>query len=428
MKKIKKDEVHIQPILILSCIIIAILLFCRDVLNIGISKTIFTFIVLLTTTAINIPNTFYYMFFLFPLGIGLPANYFIIFFLIKFLVNSTLMQLDYKISFDKTFSLILLVIFALLQNIIFGYTGMYHTVLPLGYILIYYMTSYQGGLDIKKMLYFSIAAIFIIAFIMFFATINEYGLTSFIDGTYRFAESVSYTGSGAMSIGMDPNYLGFYCLSSLTSAYILIRKKIPFLNAVIIFIAVCFSCFVGLIALSRAYILSLFVFVFLAMLVADGSFKNCIKNIFIVLALTAIAFLVIKSLYPELIETITARFQGDDMATGNGRTTIIKNLWVEFTASPLSFIFGLGIFIVTVHCMPLQILYGFGVFGAILWCYFYSQSIRDMNNNITVKRYYAYIPLLVMLFMSASIPIAQSTVIMFLFVIAMYACRLANED
>ena len=428
LEELNFEEKRIQPLLIFSCLAIAILLFCRDALSISINKTFFTVIILFTTCFINIPNAIYYMFFLFPLGAGLPSNYFILFFLMKFLINSTLEQENYKISFKKTIAVVCLTIFVLVQNICFKYTGMYHTSLALGYILIYYMTSFQGKPDLRRMLYFSIVAIFIICFIMLFATLKEHSFTDLLDGTLRFAGSAQFGVRENMRLLMDPNYLSFYALSALTSLYILIKKKMPFITTVVFITLVAFSCFVALLALSRAYILSLFVFVLLAMLAGDSNFKGTFRNIFAVVFLVAIAYFAVKSFYPQLLDTIGERFQGDDMATGNGRTTVIAKFWSEFTKTVISFIFGLGIFEINVHCMPLQIIFGLGLMGTIFWIMFYIECINDLNLDVKNKKYYAYIPFLTLLFMSASIPIAQSTVIMFLFVIAMYASKLANQE
>ncbi len=428
LEELNFEETRIQPLLIFSCLAITVLLFCRDALSISINKTFFTAIILFTTCFINIPNTIYYMFFLFPLGAGLPSNYFILFFLIKFLINSTLEQEYYKISFKKTIAVVCLAIFVLVQNICFKYTGMYHTTLALGYILMYYTTSFQGKPDIRKLLYFSIVSIFVLEFIYLFATLNNYELSDLLDGTYRFGESAKFSTKESMRLAMDPNYLGFYALSSLTNLYILIKKKMPFITTVILVSLVAFSCFVALLALSRAYILALLVFVFLAILAGDSSFKNTFRNIFAVVFVAAIAYFAVKSFYPQLLDTIGERFQGDDMATGNGRTTIIAETWYEFTVSVVSFIFGLGIFKINVHCMPLQIIFGLGLMGTVFWIMFYCECINDLNSDVKNKKYYAYIPFLTLLFMSASIPIAQSTVIMFLFVIAMYAGKLANQE
>ena len=65
LEELNFEEKRIQPLLIFSCLAIAILLFCRDALSISINKTFFTVIILFTTCFINIQNIhikFYFIF------------------------------------------------------------------------------------------------------------------------------------------------------------------------------------------------------------------------------------------------------------------------------------------------------------------------------------------------------------------------------
>ena len=110
--------------------------------------------------------------------------------------------------------------------------------------------------------------------------------------------------------------------------------------------------------------------------------------------------------------------------------TIISKFLLRFVESVPNFIFGVGLYECNVHCMPLQYLFGGGILLSILVLLFaFSLSSCRISHRISFSR---WVPMLVTLAMSLTVPIASMLTFMFPIVIVglfmIHSCENLKEE
>lgn len=417
-----KRNIKESLVLLFGIVSVVFLLVCRDCFHISVSKWIFVLLTSIVLGLLKTENAISYMFFLFPLYVGLPGNYLTVLFLLKLL-------LSHKNIFVRKsgFVITALIIFVLLfQSIVWGNFGtIENAMLVIGIIFVFLLFSYRGEWEPSKSLIsysFGVAAL---GLIMLFATLRVYDFSVLMSPATRLGMgSVDFSSEGAMRIAVDPNYMGLFAISSISSSVPLLhREDIAKPMKLSLLLSVLAAGAVALIAMSRAFIL-----MFLIWLLLYLFSQKKIRGIFILLLIGCFLCVVFTDWTISLWNSIIDRFCENNLADGNGRIALIVkfgNLWFQNIGT---FLFGVGLFSCNVHCMPLQYLFGGGMvlFSLIVgyaWQLILSRnSISEMND---VKR---WIPLLATGGMSLTVPIATSLTFMFPLAVSILAFEIYKKN
>lgn len=151
------------------------------------------------------------------------------------------------------------------------------------------------------------------------------------------------------------------------------------------------------------------------------------SNAFMLVAIALFVAGVILYLYPNIFEAILERFGESDMSDGNGRLRLI-NYWIErWGKNVFSVLFGVGLFACNVHCMQLQYLFGTGLLGSSLILMFAISTIRRTRKKYSKATFEAYLPMLFIFIMAATVPVAGSLTFMFPTILAVFAVRLYDK-
>lgn len=343
---------HSYMLTIICAIVFFVLLLLRDTYAVGINKYLFIGIVCLCAVCMKTDQLIYLFCFLFPLYVGLPGNYLTLVLFARLLFETRRVKSS---SFIVT---VAVAAFVFLQNIFMGFTGMVPMMFIVGVIVVMLLFTHKQGLKPLPMVLMYSAGVASLGFIMLASTLQVYEMTDLLSTSFRLgSSSVDYVEEGIMNVSMDPNFYGSFAIASISLAFPLIfqagtRPVAKVCLALFVFtqLAVC------LIGLSRAFVVILMVWMLLYLLS-----RRSIKGTVIAVIAIACIIILFVNFMPDVIETVLARFDDSDMATGNGRLTLIAEFWNEWGSSALTMLFGVGMYNCNVHCMPLQFLFGGGV-------------------------------------------------------------------
>ena len=328
-------------------------LLLRDSYGVDINKYVFLLICSIPILFFDVKYTCLFLSFIFPLYVGLPGNLISIFILIRFLF----IAVHDKVSLDAN-------IFVL---IVFYAIGVFSTV-----------------------------------FIMLMTTLNSYTLLDLLNNSTRLGitgllkdETVS-----SMVVTIDPNFLGMNAIAAVAAGSVIAGKnknrKIKIcIIALLVAIAV-----LSMLGLSRAYFLSLILWVVMYLFSQKNAKRACAFLLAVI-----ILYIAFKCFMPDFYDALMERFAGDDIVTGNGRIKLITmyaDMWFENIGT---FLFGIGLYNCHTHCAPLLYLFGLGILGfAVL-------VLLELNYIFKVRaghkvRFKYWIPFFLTLLMSATIPAA----------------------
>ena len=384
-----------------------ICLFFRDYFSVNINKYIFVLFTLFCVMTMDVKQVFYLLCFLMPLYVGLPGNYMTLIFLFKIL-------LDYKkidLSIQGVFSVFAISVFIFIQNILTGYTGIANMMFIPGIILILLLFSHQANFEKKQMAFFFSFGVACLGAIMLLSTLQVYDFSELLSVSFRLG-AIDYTNENVMSVNVDPNYYGLFTIAAVSIAFPYINdKSLKRRERLFIFIATILSVMVGIIGLSRAFLLMLLVWVVLYALS-----RNRVKSVFFTLLVVAAVIVLLFLLIPESIQAVMDRFSSGDMEGGNGRMRLIIEFFHSWTDSAVSLFFGVGMYVCNVHCMPLQFVYGGGIVLTALMCVFI-HSLRKGFKSKKRRSMGEWLPMLVTFVMASTVPIAGLLNFMFPIVI-----------
>lgn len=396
-----------------------ILLVRRDVNGQDVNKYIFVIMALAGCVILPLDKFIYLMCFFFPLYVGLPGNYITLIFLAKFIPSLPRLRLKPAPLLGLTG----VCMFMFLQNMLLGRTGMVEIMTIPGFILIYLLFSNIVKVDAKYLTLFFAIGTAAVGLIMLFATLNEFEMSDLLDLSTRLgADDTDYTDEMVMNVSIDPNYFGMFALTTLSTAVpLLMMKSIDKLSKTLLLIAIIPCVAVALIGLSRTFLLVLIAWLVLFLL-SQRNFKSLILTVFLII----IGVILIRTLLPDVMRTLLARFRDADMATGNNRTEIIRRflpMWIENIGSLL---FGIGLFACNAHCMPLQYLFGGGiVFSTLALLFVFSL----FNGSERRHNFYEYLPMLTVVVLSFTLPMANLLNFMFpIVLVGLYIKHLNKES
>lgn len=355
-----------QIMVIVMGVLIIAGLFARDMFGIGINKYLFLAIAIIPILFADAEGFATFVCFLIPLYVGLPGNYISVFLLVRLLHE----VYTRKILIEKTGFILtaLVVTYILLQDFFTGYTGIYNLMAALDFIVLALLMKEIREYDIgtNAIVAYSIGN-FILGIVMLSATLSYYSLEDLMNPATR----LGYTGmlignSGAsMATSIDPNFYAMNTMASI-STMCLIFHNIKSKNAKIIsLISVFGSTICCLIGLSRTFIILLALWGILWLLN-----QGDIKKTFAVLLIAVVLVFSFFHFMPTIADSLISRFEGSDVAGGNGRLSLIILYFVPWFKTIKSILFGIGLFNCHTHCAPLMYLFGLGILGAmplLLW-------------------------------------------------------------
>ena len=400
MNSTKRTRTLQQVVFWATVAILTALLVLRDVCGMGINK--YLFVILLAPGILLLQEKYALMLWgmMLPLYVGLPGNVLTLLMFIRFLMKR-IHHGKLKIEAVPFALTIVLAVYIAAQNLFLGFSGMYYMIFSLEWIVMYFfMTTDMDDYLPQVVISYSIG-VMLVGVVMLAYTLQHTDFSKLLSVASR----LGYLGrTDRMTIIVDPNYYGLFTITSLSVNWCMsVAGRYTKRQSVIGIGVSIISAGISIIGMSRAFILCLALWAVLVVVTE--------KRISVKVGFSLLAIVVAFGAFYYLSDSVTAvleRFQGSDMATGNGRTTLALEhieYWLENAGTIL---FGIGLFNSRVHCMPLQMLTGLGLIGfflvaALFICYYYRE--RKLVPRLQLTH---ILPIIVVQGMSATVPTAQS--------------------
>lgn len=377
-------------------------LYARDVMGISVNKFLFLFLTLVPLLFWQTKNVAVFTCFLVPLYVGLPGNYISVFLLARLLYDAV----KYKFPIEKTGFILTLFVAAYItiQNVLTEYTGIYHLMAAFDFVILAFSMSVirENRVGTQAVIAYAIGN-FALGAVMLGATLRYFSLQDLMNPATRLGYTGMLIGStGAnMATSIDPNFYAMNtiaCISTLSLLLPKIQTKIGKSVAVISMIGSTACCLVGL---SRTFIVLLAVWGALWFL-SQGDIK---KTVTFLAVMSLVVFLFFRFM-PTVAQGFFNRFEGTDVAGGNGRIKLILLYFEPWAATVVSMLFGIGLFNCHTHCAPLMYLFGLGIIGTIplfFWFTYQWNRCVKCSSEVGFKK---TVPLLVTFIGYSSIPAA----------------------
>ena len=412
MKKEKSSFEAIVCICVMA--MVAFFLFLRDARGYAINK--YVFIVLLAPVLLFAKEKYFYNVwaFIMPLYVGLPGNILTLVILFRFVLHSLSSRMMYLSTTQFCLSL-LLAVYIFIQNILMGFTGIYHMIYVIEIVVLYFIMTAEFNAGFPSIFLHYSYGIALTGLIMLAYSLRVASFSELLSVASRLGDAGRTT---SMTVIIDPNYYGMFAIISIAGNWYLATQK-RFSRGQIVAAVAATSCAlgVGIIGMSRAFILCVAIWSVLVFLTE----KKMTHKIGIVLV-AIVAIVLIFTILPESVDAVMARFEGDDMATGNGRTEqLVKysKLWLE---TPITMLFGIGLFISEMHCMQFQMFTGLGIIGFLLIFAMYYSCWRIQRTNLKHFAWKSMVPLIVVQIAAATVPAARSLTFMMPVVMSILLC------
>lgn len=401
---------------------ITVLLFLRDVGGVNISKYMLLMVVGMYILLKDIDKLIYFICFLMPLYVGLPGNFITGLILARLIISSISRPQLIRINLLQFVIAIVLSLFIFMQNMIMEYTEVYHMIYSVEIFVVLFMLSYKGDLDKKQCISMYVMGVTIVGIIMLFSSLKTCTLSQLLSSASRLGTSVTMSDITKMSIHVDPNYYGYFCITALSCGWVLLCSDCPKIKKNTLIAMLVPAIFIGFVGLSRAFSVVLIFWILTICLVQKGKSK--------VVCLIIIAFLLVSLIIivnPKIFGTVVSRFRCADVIGANGRSYLLNKWYEEWTASFLTIMFGVGLYYTNVHSMQTQYLFGTGIVGTMLISGLALSFISLQRKKYKKVRIESYVPMIVIFIMAGTIPVAQSLTFMFPAVMGFYAYQLSNE-
>lgn len=334
-----------------------ILLMMRDSYSVGINKYIFFGIICICALYMKTNHLIYLFCFLFPLYVGLPGNYMTLVLIVR-------LSIEIRQFRASSFILsIVLAVFTFAQNLATGASGIVPMMFVVGIILILVLFTLKKDLEVLPMILMYSAGVAALGFIMLVSTLQVYDFADLMSSSFRLGSgNVDYVDEGTMNVSADPNFYGMFSIASISIAFpFIFQPKTKAIIKVFLSVFLFTQLVICLIGLSRTFIIVFIAWAFIYMLTQ----KNFKSAIFTGIAIIAILIFLVVCM-PNVLEAALSRFKDSDMATANGRITLIQDFWKKWSGSIITMLFGVGLYNCNVHCMPLQFLFGGGLIMFVL--------------------------------------------------------------
>ena len=413
-------------ILPVSCMGVGFFVVLRDVLGFSVSKYIFLLICVIALVLMKTEQVALFLFFLVPLYAGLPGNYLTIFVLVRLGVSFYRERKRREISVPLAVFTIGFVAFLFVQNLINGYTLVYHYAICMEICLLFLLSELKIDFSARHALTLYALGTALVGFAALSVYAGEYSFSAIFSGEIRFGDIY---GEGGMRMTIDPNFLGFHCLCGIALETEAIRRDLTKgimkretpVSALLLIPLV----FLGFIGLSRAFFVCLFLLIFCELLLCARTPKGLMYCLLALGFCAVLGYFVISLHFSSLFQTLLDRFSLSDIQNANGRLVLIEKWLWEWLSTAERFLFGVGLFQTNVHFTALQYLFGLGICGAFFafgFFYFWTKSV-----GFCLKKE-GLVPFLTVFLMSCSVPAAASLTAFFPLVAVVMTSDLGNDD
>lgn len=260
----------------------------------------------------------------------------------------------------------------------------------------------QSISELTRVLALSSTIAFIILLI---ATVEGRGasIMELLEKGFRFG--VSEITEEAFVFSYNANGLGFICNLTITGLLINIYSK----NAKIIdYLMIVFLVFIGLLTVSRTFLLCLAVIVVLYILLQKRSLFQRALTVLILGSVAIIMLLLISKYFPSIIDNYDNRFGAEDV-TG-GRSYLLKFYNELILSSPENLFFGIGIQSIASKALAItgvnvqvphngyqQLIVAWGIPGLVLMVLFVYKIISQARKLSKKTPLLYYLPLLLLM-------------------------------
>lgn len=387
--------------LVVYIILIAMLLYARDVIGISINKNIFIALVILFSMSLKYENLLSLILFTLPLMFGLPGNY--------FLPIWCLIVVFYQIR-NNTFNYSILAFWlaiVLWEIVIYCfYPFEIPTINVLGYfsalLLTCVLISENRTIDYSTpVICFCLGCCVLLGAI--FLIYSSDPSMMYADGGVRMGGDM-YTDAVEMTLKTNANNIGYLSSASIACLFTLFYYKKINIVTFMIMAGVSFYC--GMFSISRTWAIS----VILTIIIYTIFQRNNKKVGYALLCVIAILGFYYLSKNPLLLDAFIGRFEGDEIETGGQRTILFAqynefllnhpwNLFLGTSAQLYKEVTGLYH---STHNSLQQIWMSYGIIGfaVIITVYF-----KALKHNYIKKEYMACMPMLIIVFFLQSIQV-----------------------
>ena len=394
----KQDRWIIYGIGILICLA----LLARDIIGNGVNKYIFLILAAVPIFFASLQNMVIFMCFLIPLYVGLPSNLISVCLLIRLLFEA----LRHKIQLSGSGFILsyLIVTYILIQDILTGYTGVYHIMAAFDFLTLFLMMAaiIQYAQVKQSIIGFAIGN-FVLGIIMLSATLSFYSLADLMNPATR----LGYTGmllnssDASMATSIDPNFYAMNVIATLTTGCLLLSQRLFKWEKIFLIVSMLGCIVFCLIGLSRTFVVLLAIWGILWLFC-----QRNVKRAFSVLAVGIILIIAFFQFMPIVATGLLERFSGADVIGGNGRMNLILKYFEPWYESIETVLFGIGLFNCHTHCAPLMYLFGLGIVGTIPLVGWFLYNWRQCKRYVTKLSLRQCIPVIITFISFSSIPAA----------------------
>lgn len=401
---------------------VAILIFVRDILGIGIPDVGVLGVSLIIMYKLPYIQLVYFLFFLFPLTCGIPG--YIMFFGCLFLLNKS-----NRVTKRQILPVLIIFLIDLFDEGFTAefdtYTGILSFISFCG-IFFYFLNDeaipkYNIPLAIR---FFALGTVFTF-FVIFYNMFQQYNIYYILAGFAR-SGALGVEGNDASimrgHLAMNANTIAYYAICTISSVIVLFKNYNRKLAVIIISI----STLCGILTLSRTFLLCLglvgLCYIFM---------QNPKRQLQLVIAVCLIIVLAIFFYGDRLLflsEGLIGRANDANMATAGGRTILFDEYNQVWLASLKYMIFGAGVVNYlpllgcsnAMHCGLQQIWVCLGVSGFILFC---QQIFTFISKYNSIKRLIYFLPFVVTFIFDQSIQFLNPYPLMLPIMISLLVCK-----
>lgn len=390
-----------------AIMLVCVLLFLRDVLGLTVDKYMIVGVIALVELLLfQMDTAIAFYFFLIPLYVGLPGNFITIIMMCKLLIGFILHRREYKVNYIQLYLLLILLIVEYTHLTSANLTAIFWGIeLVLLWLL---LSKEQRNENIKRCVNCYLASVAFLCMMLLLIGLKYYTFNDFVSGGIRFADMEEYWGIpiSGMILTIDPNFLGMFCIVAISCSFSFYlqeenkRRKKAYLLSIPYFIL--FGC----LGLSRAFLLSLGLFILVTVFCTTKSKGRFIVRFITIIGIAFLLFGIGILAFPQLLDSLFGRFGQSDLRTLGNRTSILAENWEGFSATIYTVLFGIGVIGSNVHFTILQYLFGVGVVGMsalVVFLGLFASRVVAGSRRIVAG---SFVPLLMYFFISSTIPAA----------------------
>ncbi len=418
-------------VLVLSVVLMAAVLFARDLYGVNISRTLLIALSVFPAVVMNYESLVYYVFFLFSLTSGIPGNYI-------FPLLIMMIMIKKHSSFNRN-GIVFFVIVVFMEIIHFAFYSFHISWSgTVGYFsnlffLFYFVSLNDDSVDINKcIIYFCLGlAVFLLA-IFYITQINgDFEMLLDDSGRLGYTKSISDAEDGVMMLNANPNGLGFFAVVGLSAVIVLYtRKSISF---VVMLALSALYLFVGALGVSRTFLFAVIVMLVLFLIFAGLDLgKAPLGRYFLLLVAALVALFVLSNtsfIHNAYINRLSA-----NMGTMGSRTTVFVEYNDYLFNHPLYLFLGTGAvhyrdvisdISVSSHNGLQQILVSYGLVGLLFFLYITVKAIHFCYKKGSPV---CLVPFLIAFLYVQTGQLLSPPTNLYLFIVSFFVMKLSKES